>query len=422
MLEVRFIRENADRVRKAIQDKGEAVDFDRYLELDGVRREVVGERDRLRHEHNTASETIARLKRDGQDAAGQIADMKALSSQIKELDQKIRTIDTELTELRAAIPNIPHPSVPVGDVTANEVVRDWGKPREFSFSPLPHWEIGKTLGLLDFEAASKIAGAHFVLYRGLGARLERALINFMLDVSTKEKGYTEVFPPFLTNREAMFATGQLPKLEEDMYRCEVDDLFLNPTGEVPITNLHREEVLREDQLPLKYAAYTACFRREAGSYGRDTRGLLRIHQFNKVELVKFVVSESSYEELETLLSDAEDVLQRLGLPYRVVCLATRELSFAAAKCYDLEVWAPGVAQWLEVSSASNFEDFQARRANVRLRRSGKTGTELVHTLNASALATPRTVVAIIEHYQQEDGSVVIPEALRPYMDGLERLR
>ncbi|KPK68046.1 seryl-tRNA synthetase [candidate division TA06 bacterium SM23_40] len=422
MLEVRFIRENADRVRKAIQDKGEAVDFDRYLELDGVRREVVGERDRLRHEHNTASETIARLKRDGQDAAGQIADMKALSSQIKELDQKIRTIDTELTELRAAIPNIPHPSVPVGDVTANEVVRDWGKPREFSFSPLPHWEIGKTLGLLDFEAASKIAGAHFVLYRGLGARLERALINFMLDVSTKEKGYTEVFPPFLTNREAMFATGQLPKLEEDMYRCEVDDLFLNPTGEVPITNLHREEVLREDQLPLKYAAYTACFRREAGSYGRDTRGLLRIHQFNKVELVKFVVSESSYEELETLLSDAEDVLQRLGLPYRVVCLATRELSFAAAKCYDLEVWAPGVAQWLEVSSASNFEDFQARRANVRVRRSGKTGTELVHTLNASALATPRTVVAIIEHYQQEDGSVVIPEALRPYMDGLERLR
>ena len=369
MLEVRFIRENADRVRKAIQDKGEAVDFDRYLELDGVRREVVGERDRLRHEHNTASETIARLKRDGQDAAGQIADMKALSSQIKELDQKIRTIDTELTELRAAIPNIPHPSVPVGDVTANEVVRDWGKPREFSFSPLPHWEIGKTLGLLDFEAASKIAGAHFVLYRGLGARLERALINFMLDVSTKEKGYTEVFPPFLTNREAMFATGQLPKLEEDMYRCEVDDLFLNPTGEVPITNLHREEVLREDQLPLKYAAYTACFRREAGSYGRDTRGLLRIHQFNKVELVKFVVSESSYEELETLLSDAEDVLQRLGLPYRVVCLATRELSFAAAKCYDLEVWAPGVAQWLEVSSASNFEDFQARRANVRVRRS-----------------------------------------------------
>lgn len=421
MLEVRYIRENAELVRKAIRDKGEAVDFDRYLELDSERRRLSGENDQLRHQRNEASEKIAELKREGRDATSRIEEMRSISSRIKELDQKIRDFDEELDVLRAAIPNIPHPSVPVGGKTANQILREWGERPDFDFSPLPHWELGTRLGLLDFEAASKVAGAHFALYRGAGARLERALINFMLDVNTREKGYTEIFPPFLTNRAAMFATGQLPKLEEDMYHCEVDDLFLNPTAEVPITNLHREQVLREGQLPLKYAAYTACFRREAGSYGRETRGLLRIHQFNKVELVKFVMPETSYDELENLLADAEDILQRLGLAYRVVGLSTGELSFAAAKCYDLEAWAPGVAQWLEVSSVSNFEDFQARRADVRVRRSGKTGTELVHTLNGSALATPRTVVALIENYQQADGSVVIPEALRPYMDGLSRL-
>jgi seryl-tRNA synthetase len=421
MLEVRYIRENAELVRKAIRDKGEAVDFDRYLELDSERRTLTGENDQLRQRRNEASESIAELKREGRNATSLIEEMRSISSRIKELDLKIRDLDEELDALRAAIPNIPHPSVPVGDETANEIVKEWGRQREFDFSPLPHWDLGKRLGLLDFEAASKVAGAHFALYRGLGARLERALINFMLDVSTREKGYTEVFPPFLTNRAAMFATGQLPKLEEDMYRCEIDDLFLNPTAEVPITNLHREQVLQESQLPLKYAAYTACFRREAGSYGRDTRGLLRIHQFNKVELVKFVMPDTSYDELEKLLADAEDILQRLGLPYRVVILSTGELSFAAAKCYDLEAWAAGVGQWLEVSSVSNFEDFQARRADVRVRRSGKTGTELVHTLNGSALATPRTVAALIENYQQEDGSIVIPEVLRPYMDGLSRL-
>jgi seryl-tRNA synthetase len=320
------------------------------------------------------------------------------------------------------LPNLPHPSVPVGKSEEdNAVMRKVGEPPAFDYEPRPHWELGEKLGILDFERAAKIAGARFALYMGPGARLERALINFMLDVQTKENGYLEVLPPFMTNRRSTTATGQLPKFEDDLFKLEGWDYYLAPTAEVPVTNIHQDEILNEEELPKRYTAFTPCFRSEAGSYGKDTRGLIRQHQFNKVELVKFVTPETSYEELESLLRDAESILKRLELPYQVVVLCTGDLGFSAAKTYDLEVWMPGQQKYREISSCSNFEDFQARRGNIRFRRKGKKGTELVHTLNGSGLAVGRTVVAILENFQQEDGSVIIPEALRPYMDGLEKI-
>jgi seryl-tRNA synthetase len=422
MLDPKFIRSNVSAVREAIALKHEAVDLDLYLRKDDQRRDLLRKVETLKAERNTLSDEVASLRKRGQDGGERMIRMREVSAQIKEMDPRLRVLDEEIQGLLYRIPNIPHPSVPRGEAAeANLVVREWGERRPFSFKPLAHWDLGQALGILDFPRAAKIAGAHFALYKGLGARLERGLINFMLDLHVREQQYTEVLPPFLANRAGMLSTGQLPKLEGDMYLCTEDDLFLNPTGEVPITNLHRDETLPPEVLPLNYTAYTACFRREAGSYGKETKGLLRVHQFNKVEMVKFVTPESSYDELEILLSNAEAVLQRLNLLYRVVVLSTGDLSFASAKTYDLEVWAPGVEKYLEVSSVSNFEDFQARRAGIKFRRPGGGPPEFVHTLNGSGLATARTFAAILENYQNEDGSVTVPEALRPYMDGIERI-
>src|SRR5690606_13525945 len=341
---------------------------------------------------------------------------------IKALEDEVRDVDARLRDLLLSIPNIPHESVPYGESEADNVeVRRWGTPREFSFEPKPHWEIGAKLGILDFERAAKIAGSRFVVYKGLGARLERALINFMIDVHVNEHGYTEIWPPYLVNAASMIGTGQLPKFAEDMFKVDGDDYYLIPTAEVPVTNLHRDEILSADELPKYYVAYSACFRAEAGSHGRDTRGLIRQHQFDKVELVKFVRPETSYEELEKLVADAEDILRRLGLPYRVTMMCTADVGFAAAKKYDPEVWMPSYGRYVEISSCSNFEDFQARRANIRYRPAPKAKPEYVHTLIGSGLALCRTLAAILENYQNEDGSVTIPEALRPYMGGLERI-
>ena len=416
MLDLKFIRENPDLVKQAIQNKGEKADVDRLLELDAERRARLQEVEKLKHERNVVSQEIARLKKAGEDAGAPITRMQEVAAQIKRLDDEIRELQEEIHAIQIWIPNLPHESVPVGTSEADNVeVKRWGEPAEMDFTPRPHWEVAEQLGIVDFARGSKVAGSFFVSYKGIGARLERALINFMIDLHVNEHGYTEVFPPFLVNRASMFATGQLPKLEEDMYRAEVDDLFLIPTAEVPVTNLHRDEILPEKELPIYYTAYTPCFRREAGSYGRDTRGLVRIHQFDKVEMVKFVKPETSWDELETLLANAEDVLQRLNLPYRVLTLSTADLSFAAAKCYDIEVWAPGVQKWLEVSSCSNFTDFQARRGNIRYRDAATGKAQYVHTLNGSGLALPRTVIAILENYQTDEGTVVVPEALRDYV-------
>jgi seryl-tRNA synthetase len=358
--------------------------------------------------------------RSGEEVDSLRREMAALSDEIKADEERLALLEGEIREILIRLPNIPHPSVPVGpDETYNLEIRRWGTPREFDFPPLPHWELGEQLGILDFQRGVKIAESRFTLLREEGALLERALINFMLDLHTREHGYREVFPPILVNEESMFGTGQLPKLEKEMYRCRDDDLYLIPTAEVPVTNIHRDEVLDEEELPLYYCAYTPCFRREAGSYGRDIRGLIRQHQFNKVELVKFSHPDRSFEELESLTRDAEEVLRRLGLPYRVVALSTGDLSFAAAKCYDLEVWLPSYGEYKEISSCSNFTDFQARRANIRFRPRDGGKARFVHTLNGSGVAVGRTVAAILENYQQKDGSVVIPEALRPYMHGLE---
>ncbi len=363
---------------------------------------------------------IAELKKAGQDASDVIKEMRELAEKIKKQSDALRDIENQIYEIQIRIPNIPHETVPVGSEKDNIEIKTWGEIPEKDFKPLPHYEIAEKHNIIDFNRASRMSGSFFVSYRGLGAKLERALINFMLDLHVEKHGYTEVFPPFVVKRDTMFGTGQLPKLEEDMYRTEPDDLFLIPTAEVPVTNLHRDETLSGDELPVKYTAYTPCFRREAGAYGKDTRGLMRIHQFDKVEMVKFVKPEVSYEELESLLQNAEEVLQLLGLPYRVLILATGDLSFAAAKCYDIEVWAQGIEKWLEVSSCSNFEDFQARRANIRLRRKKGDKLEYPHTLNGSGLALPRTVIAILENYQQKDGSIIIPEVLKKYM-GVDRI-
>ncbi|RMG86854.1 MAG: serine--tRNA ligase [Candidatus Dadabacteria bacterium] len=420
MLSIRTIREQADRVRRALEARGADVDLDRILALDARRREVLQELEALRSRRNAASKEVGRIKREGGDATGLMEEVRQVGERIKALEAELREVEPELDGLLLRVPNIPHDSVPVGrSEEDNPVVRTWGEPPAFDFEPLPHWEIGERLGILDFERAAKITGARFVVLRGLGSRLERALIQFMLDLHTGEHGYTEVWPPFMVNSKAMTGTGQLPKFQEDLFHLTDTDYYLVPTAEVPVTNLHADEILDEEALPIRYTAYTPCFRAEAGAYGKDTRGMIRQHQFDKVELVKFAHPDRSYEELETLTRNAEEVLRRLGLPYRVVTLCTGDLGFSAAKTYDLEVWLPGQGRYREISSCSNFEDFQARRANIRFRPKGGKGTELVHTLNGSGLAVGRTLVAILENYQREDGSVVVPEALRPYMGGVE---
>jgi len=422
VLDPKFIRSNPELVRQKLATKKEDMDLDRFLELDEKRRAYIAEVEKLKNRRNVVSEEIARLKKEKKDVTEIINEMKKVSDTIKEYDAKIREIEEQLEEVLLTIPNIPHDSVPVGDSEEQNVeVRRWGQPREFDFEPKAHWDIGEELNILDFKTAAKVTGSRFTFYRGMGARLERALINFMLDVHTTQHGYTEVFPPFMVHRRSMIGTGQLPKFEEDAFKVVNNDYFLIPTAEVPVTNMHRDEILDGNMLPLKYVAYSACFRAEAGAAGRDTRGLIRQHQFNKVELVKFVKPENSYDELEKLVADAEKILQLLGLPYRVVLMCTADLGFTAAKKYDLEVWMPSYNRYVEVSSCSNFEDYQARRANIKYRMSPKEKAEYVHTLNGSGLAIGRTLAAILENHQQEDGSVIIPEKLVPYMGGIERL-
>ncbi len=421
MLDLKFIRENPETVRQAILNKGDHADLDALLQLDVKRRSIISAVETSRAEQNRVSQQVAEMKKAKQDATAIITEMRALSDKIKSLNEELGRIEGQIFQIQIRIPNIPHQSVPLGDASHNQEVKRWGQAPVCDFKPLPHYEIAEKLNLVDFARGANIAGSSFVSYRGLGARLERALINFMIDLHVEKHGYTEIFPPFIVKREVLFGTGQLPKLEEDMYHIPADDMFLIPTAEVPVTNLHRDEVLDGEQLPLLYTAYTPCFRREAGTYGKETRGLVRIHQFDKVEMVKFVKPETSYEELEILLNNAEEVLQRLELPYRVLTLAAGDLSFSAAKCYDIEVYAQGMDKWLEVSSCSNFEDFQARRANIRYREFKGAKPEYVHTLNGSGLALPRTVIAILENYQTDEGTVMVPSALRPYM-GVEVIR
>jgi seryl-tRNA synthetase len=420
MLDIKFVRENPEKVKEALEKRGAGVSLDDFLGDEEERRSILKEAEELRNKRNVVSEEIGRLKRQKQDVESLMEEMKGVAEKIKELDKKMDRFEKIAENFLLNIPNIPHETVPVGrNETENVEIRKWGKPPEFDFTPLNHWDIGEMLGIMDFERASKIAGARFSIMKGMGARLERALMNFMLDVNTS-KGYTEVFPPILVNKESMTGTGQLPKFEAELFKISDPEFYLIPTAEVPVTNIHRDEILNEKDLPICYTAYTPCFRREAGSYGKDTRGLIRQHQFNKVELVKFVRPEDSWEEHERLTADAEDILQKLGLPYRVVALCTGDLGFSASKTYDIEVWLPGQGRYREISSCSNFTDYQARRANIRFKREGKKGTEFVHTLNGSGLAIGRTVVAILENYQQRDGSVLIPDALRPYME-VERI-
>ena len=421
MLDIKFIRENKELVERSLKNRSLKLNLEDLIKLDDSRRKNLLELETLRAKKNKANDEIVALLKTEKDAKKKIASMKTIAEEIDKLEEKLREVNAELNKLLLVIPNIAHSSIPVGDATKKEFVRTWGEKKEFDFKPVTHIGLAQHLDIIDFSRAAKITASNFVLYKGMGAKLERALINFMLDLHTKKHGYTEVFPPFLVNRASMTGTGQLPKLEEDMYRLKDDDLFLIPTAEVPVTNMFRDEILDEEDLPKYFTAYTACFRREAGSYGKDTKGLIRVHQFDKVELVKFVSPKSSYEELEKLVRDAEDVLQALGLTYRVAVLSTQDLSFAASKCYDLEAYAPGIEQWLEVSSCSNFESFQARRANIKFRNKETKKLEYVHTLNGSGVALARTVVAILENYQQKDGSILIPEALRPYLDEKERI-
>ncbi len=422
MLDLKYTREHLEEVREKIGRRGQSVDWEGFTRLDSERRAILQETESLRAQRNQVSDTIAEKKKKKLDAAEEISRMKEVSGRIKELEVRLAEKEEALQNLMLVIPNVPHESVVVGQGDKdNPEIRRWGKIPEFSFPPKAHWDLGEELDILDFDRAAKITGARFALYKGLGAKLERALINFMLDLHTRNHGYLEVLPPFLVNRKTMTGTGQLPKFEEDLFKLTDPDYFLIPTAEVPVTNIHQEEILPEEDLPIYYTAYTPCFRKEAGSYGKDTRGLIRQHQFNKVELVKFAVPQSSYEELEKLTRDAEEVLQKLGIPYRVVMLCTGDLGFSAAKTYDLEAWLPGQGVFKEISSCSNFEDFQARRANIRYRPKGKKGTEYVHTLNGSGLAIGRTLVAVLENFQQADGTVVIPEVLRPYM-GVDKIK
>jgi seryl-tRNA synthetase len=421
MLDIRFIRDNLDAVKKSINDRNYKLDLDEVTDIDNARRKVLFELEELRSQRNKANDEISGLLKEKKEVKDKIASMKKISERIDKLDGDLKSSEEKLNQILMTIPNIPHSSVPVGEPAKARIERTWGNAVRLNFKPLTHIELSQHLDIIDFARASKISGSNFILFKGWGAKLERALINFMLDLHTKKHGYTEISPPFLVNRKSMTGTGQLPKMEEDMYRLKDDDLFLIPTAEVPVTNIFSDEVLEEEDLPKYFTAYTACFRREAGSYGKDTKGLIRVHQFDKVEMVKFVKPETSYDELETLVGNAEAVLQALGLSYRVVSLTTQDLSFAASKCYDLEAYAAGLDKWLEVSSCSNFEGFQARRANIRFRRKDTKKLDYVHTLNGSGVALARTVVAIMENYQQQDGSIVIPECLRSYLDGQERI-
>ena len=419
MLDLGFVRDNLQLVKQKMRERGLRDSLEDFENLDRERRKLLTEAEALKARRNQLSEETASRKRQGQDASAQITESRELGAEINRRDERAKACDEQLRELLRNIPNIPHETVPVGDGPQhNQQVRRWGTPREFSFEPKAHWDLGPALGILDFERAAKITGARFVVYKGAGAKLERALANFMLDVHTREHGYTEVLPPFVVNSDSLYGTGNLPKFAGDLFRLEGTDYWLIPTAEVPVTNLYRDEVLEAEGLPVKYCAWTACFRTEAGSYGKDVRGIIRHHQFQKVELVKFVAPEKSYDELELLTQEAEVILQRLGLPYRVVVLCTGDMGFSSAKTYDIEVWLPSSREYKEISSCSNFEAFQARRANLRFRRGGRGKTEYLHTLNGSGLAVGRTWLAIIENYQQADGSVSIPEALRPYLDGL----
>ncbi|HNX82580.1 MAG TPA: serine--tRNA ligase [Candidatus Omnitrophota bacterium] len=422
MLDIKFIRENLSLVKQSLVDRALTLDLDKAINADEERRTILNELETLRAEKNKANDEIGMLMKEKKDASAIIASMKGISNRVSELEAQLSACEAELGHILLTIPNIPHPSIPRGDPSKNAIIRTWGSPRQFDFKPRTHMEICQQLDLIDFPRSTKITGSNWILYKGWGAKLERALINFMLDLHTSKHGYTEILPPFLVNRASMTGTGQLPKLEEDMYRLKDDDLFLIPTAEVPVTNIYRDDILNEEQLPIYFAAYSACFRREAGSYGKDTKGLMRVHQFHKVEMVKFVKPETSYDELEKLVGNAETVLQTLGLPYRVKMLATQDLSFSAAKCYDLEAYAAGVDNWLEVSSCSNFESFQARRANIKFRNKETRKVDFVHTLNGSGVAMARTMIAILENYQQKDGTVIIPEVLRGYMNGQERIQ
>lgn len=423
MLDTKVLRNEFARVEQALEQRGKAKEMiAEFPELDARHREMLQETEQLKNRRNVVSQEVAKKKKAGESADDLITEMREVGDRIKELDEEIRNIDAQIVEMTLAIPNVPHESVPVGlKEEENVEIRRWSEPTSFSFEPKAHWDVAQDLGILDFEAAAKVTGSRFVFYKKAGARLERALISFMLDVHTMQHGYEEILPPLIVNRDSLIGTGQLPKFEEDLFKLEGTDYFLIPTAEVPVTNLHRDEILNVEDLPRYYTAYSACFRSEAGAAGRDTRGLIRQHQFNKVEMVKLVKPEDSYEELESLTRHAESILQQLKLPYRVMALCTGDLGFSSAKTYDLEVWLPSSGTYREISSCSNFEDFQARRANIRFRRDAKSKPEFVHTLNGSGLAIGRTVAAILENYQQADGSVVIPDALRPYMGGLERL-
>ena len=422
MLDIKFVRQNFQQIEKSLENRGETADLESFKHCDTQRKSLLLEIEDLRYRRNVVSEKIAAMKRNKEDTDDLVAEMRQVADRIKELDQHLSKNEDKISHILFRIPNVPHHSVPIGkDSSENPVINKVGTVPVFDFEPQPHWILGEKLKIFDFETASKITGARFPLYLGAGARLERSLINFMLDIHTADHGYKEILPPFIVNRDSMTGTGQLPKFEEDLFKLQGWDYFLVPTAEVPVTNIHKGDVLDEEVLPILYTAYTPCFRSEAGSYGKDTRGLIRQHQFNKVELVKFTTPETSYDELETLLKNAEAILNYLEIPYQVINLCTGDLGFSAAKTYDIEVWMPAQGVYREISSCSNFESFQARRANIRFKRKGKKGTELVHTLNGSGLAVGRTVAALLENYQQADGSVLIPDALRPYMGGMEKI-
>ncbi|MDU0333081.1 serine--tRNA ligase [Paenibacillus sp. 3LSP] len=424
MLDVKILRNDYARVEEALKNRGKSLELiSGFAPLDEKRRELLQESEALKNRRNTVSAEVAKRKKNKEDADELIVEMREVGDRIKELDEEVRTLEAQIDQLMLSIPNIPHESVPVGASEEDNVeVRRWSEPRKFDFTPKAHWDIAADLGILDFEAAAKVTGSRFTFYKGLGARLERALINFMMDLHSNEHGYEEMLPPYIVNQDSLYGTGQLPKFEEDLFKLTgSNDYYLIPTAEVPVTNYHRDEILNAEDLPRYYVAYSSCFRSEAGAAGRDTRGLIRQHQFNKVEMIKIVHPDTSYEELEKMTENAERVLQLLGLPYRVLALCTGDMGFTAAKTYDLEVWLPESGVYREISSCSNVEDFQARRANIRFRPEPKAKPEFVHTLNGSGLAVGRTVAAILENYQQEDGSVVIPEVLRPYMGNLQKI-
>ena len=422
MLDIRYIRQNIELVRQKMNERGQKIDFGRFIDLEAKRRDTLQAVEALRNERNSVSKQVGELKKKKEDASALIAKMGDVAAKIKEYDETLRVTEEALNAFVMIVPNIQHESVPQGSGSEdNKVVRTWGEIPVFNFEPKQHFDLGESLNILDFARGAKITGARFTLYRGAGAQLERAITNFMLDLHTGNHGYTEVFTPFMVNAESMTGTGQLPKFKEDLFKIEGMEYYLIPTAEVPVTNIFRDEILEEEKLPVYFVAYSACFRAEAGSYGKDTRGLIRQHQFNKVEMVKFSKPETSYDELEKLTANAEEVLKRLGIPFRTVCLCTADLGFSSAKTYDVEAWLPGQNTYREISSCSNFEDFQARRAAIRYRRKDNGKVEFVHTLNGSGLAVGRTVVAVMENYQQADGSIIVPEALRPYMRGLERI-